>query len=76
MLIKGWQLVERRNEFEAISKEMLKTVRSLFLIGRGYQWATCLEGALKIKEIAYVHCEAIPAGELKVFNASYCCSAV
>jgi len=34
-------------------------------MGRGYQHATCLEGALKIKEISYMHSEGILAGELK-----------
>ncbi|TIC71057.1 isomerising glucosamine-fructose-6-phosphate aminotransferase [Wallemia mellicola] len=39
--------------------------RSLLLMGRGYQYSTCLEGALKIKEISYMHSEGILAGELK-----------
>ena len=34
-------------------------------MGRGYQYATLLEGALKIKEISYMHSEGILAGELK-----------
>lgn len=38
---------------------------SLLIMGRGYQNATCLEGALKIKELVYMHCEGILAGELK-----------
>ncbi|KAJ7739283.1 SIS domain-containing protein [Mycena olivaceomarginata] len=39
--------------------------KSLLLMGRGYQYATCLQGALKIKEISYMHSEGILAGELK-----------
>ncbi|EOR02065.1 Glucosamine--fructose-6-phosphate aminotransferase [Wallemia ichthyophaga EXF-994] len=39
--------------------------RSLLIMGRGYQYSTCLEGALKIKEISYMHSEGILAGELK-----------
>lgn len=39
--------------------------KSLLIMGRGYQYATCLEGALKIKEISYMHSEGILAGELK-----------
>ncbi|KAH3683521.1 hypothetical protein WICPIJ_005517 [Wickerhamomyces pijperi] len=39
--------------------------KSLLLLGRGYQHATALEGALKIKEISYIHSEGILAGELK-----------
>ena len=37
----------------------------MFFIGRNLDSATCLEGSLKLKEIAYVHSEAYPAGELK-----------
>lgn len=37
----------------------------MLLIGRGYSFATCLEGALKIKELTYVHAEGMMAGELK-----------
>lgn len=43
----------------------LKDKHSLLLIGRGYQGATCLEGALKIKELSYIHSEGILSGELK-----------
>jgi len=39
--------------------------KSLLLMGRGFQFATCLEAALKIKEISYMHSEGILAGELK-----------
>ncbi|KAK9320437.1 hypothetical protein V1517DRAFT_209436 [Lipomyces orientalis] len=39
--------------------------KSLLLLGRGYQHATALEGALKIKEISYMHSEGVLAGELK-----------
>lgn len=37
---------------------------SLFL-GRGVQWPVAMEGALKLKEISYIHAESYPAGELK-----------
>jgi len=39
--------------------------KSLLVMGRGYSYATCLEGALKIKELTYLHSEGILAGELK-----------
>ena len=42
-----------------------KNASNLILLGRGYQSATCLEGALKIKEVTYIHAEGILAGELK-----------
>ncbi|XP_049850412.1 glutamine--fructose-6-phosphate aminotransferase [isomerizing] 2-like [Schistocerca gregaria] len=38
---------------------------NFILVGRGYQYSTCLEGALKIKEIAYIHTEGLNSGELK-----------
>lgn len=45
--------------------ERLRENSSILLFGRGYQYATCLEGALKIKELSYIHTEGIHAGELK-----------
>ncbi|KAF5101403.1 hypothetical protein D0Z00_000882 [Geotrichum galactomycetum] len=45
-------------------KDLLRH-KSLLLLGRGYQFATALEGALKIKEISYMHSEGVLAGELK-----------
>jgi len=45
--------------------EQLYEKKSLLIMGRGYNFATCLEGALKIKELTYMHSEGIQAGELK-----------
>jgi glucosamine--fructose-6-phosphate aminotransferase (isomerizing) len=42
-----------------------KDVEDLFYIGRGMDWAVAQEGALKLKEISYIHAEAYAAGELK-----------
>jgi glucosamine--fructose-6-phosphate aminotransferase (isomerizing) len=39
--------------------------QSLFFIGRNIDYAVCLEGSLKFKEISYLHSEAYAAGELK-----------
>lgn len=36
-----------------------------FFVGRSYMYPTCMEAALKLKEISYIHSEAYPAGELK-----------
>ena len=41
------------------------SARDIFFIGRGIDYAICLEGSLKMKEISYVHSEAYAAGELK-----------
>ena len=52
-------------ELRKLCEEVLHKEKSLLIMGRGYQNATCLEGALKIKEISYMHSEGILAGELK-----------
>lgn len=39
--------------------------KSCFFIGRGIDYAICLEGSLKLKEVSYIHSEAYQAGELK-----------
>ncbi len=49
---------------EKISEEFVEKNHALFL-GRGVQYPVALEGALKLKEISYIHAEAYPAGELK-----------
>ncbi|MEM7814620.1 MAG: glutamine--fructose-6-phosphate transaminase (isomerizing) [Candidatus Aenigmatarchaeota archaeon] len=48
--------------------EKLKDKEHLFLIGRGLQYPTALEAALKIKEVSYIHAEAFSGGELKHGN--------
>ncbi|KAG4305263.1 hypothetical protein PORY_001433 [Pneumocystis oryctolagi] len=52
-------------QIKKLSQEALLTQSSLLLVGRGYQHATALEGALKIKEISYIHSEGVQSGELK-----------
>ena len=54
----------RREHIEKIAK-VLKDKQHIFLIGRGLQYTTALEAALKIKEISYIHAEAFSGGELK-----------
>ena len=46
------------------SKAFIKAKGSMFL-GSGYSFPIALEGALKLKELAYVHAEGYPAGEMK-----------
>ncbi len=45
--------------------EIIKDSKDVFFIGRGLDYAFSLEGALKLKEISYIHAEAYAAGELK-----------
>ena len=43
----------------------IKKEKNVFFLGRGLDFAICLEGSLKLKEISYIHSEAYPSGELK-----------
>jgi glucosamine--fructose-6-phosphate aminotransferase (isomerizing) len=53
-------------EPEAIAAaEAIKAARDVYFIGRGLDYAIAMEGSLKLKEISYLHSEAMPAGELK-----------
>jgi glucosamine--fructose-6-phosphate aminotransferase (isomerizing) len=51
-------------KYEALGKELHRTTDFLFL-GRGVHFPIALEGALKLKEISYIHAEGYPAGEMK-----------
>lgn len=57
-------VLERSNDIIAIAKQ-LKDAKSVFFIGRGVNYPLSLEGALKLKEISYIHAEGFAAGELK-----------
>jgi glucosamine--fructose-6-phosphate aminotransferase (isomerizing) len=57
-------ILERADEIEAIAEEFKRASNFLFL-GRGYSFPTALEGALKLKEISYIHAEGYPAAEMK-----------
>ena len=60
--------LEKVLECSDIVKEMAKELegkKDIFYLGRGLDYALAMEGALKIKEISYVHAEAFAAGELK-----------
>jgi glucosamine--fructose-6-phosphate aminotransferase (isomerizing) len=48
-----------------IAAEAIKDARDVYFIGRGLDYAIAMEGSLKLKEISYLHSEAMPAGELK-----------
>ncbi|PVV01339.1 hypothetical protein BB560_004244 [Smittium megazygosporum] len=59
------EVLKLDEQIKAISGSGLHKEKSLLILGRGFNTATSLEGALKIKELAYIHCEGIQAGELK-----------
>ena len=52
------------NEIQAVSSTFNEAKGSMFL-GRGFSYPIALEGALKLKELSYVHAEGYPAGEMK-----------
>jgi glucosamine--fructose-6-phosphate aminotransferase (isomerizing) len=55
------------NAIEFVKKlaDRLKDSKDIYLIGRGLQYPTALEAALKIKEVSYIHAEGFAGGELK-----------
>ena len=56
--------LEREPEVEAVARRLVNTAHCLYL-GRGINMPTAYEGALKLKEISYIHAEGYPAGEMK-----------
>ena len=58
------QALEHDKSIEKMAEHFIEKHNALFL-GRGDQYPVAMEGALKLKEISYIHAEAYPAGELK-----------
>ncbi len=58
------QLLHREDEVVAAAEE-IRDADDVYFIGRGLDYAVAMEGSLKLKEISYLHSEAMPAGELK-----------
>ena len=58
------KILEADDQILKIAQELYQE-KSLLIMGRGFNYATCLEGALKVKELTYMHSEGILAGELK-----------
>ncbi|XP_035670599.1 glutamine--fructose-6-phosphate aminotransferase [isomerizing] 1-like isoform X1 [Branchiostoma floridae] len=58
------EVLKLDEEVHSLAQELYQQ-KSVLIMGRGYNFATCLEGALKVKELTYMHSEGILAGELK-----------
>jgi glucosamine--fructose-6-phosphate aminotransferase (isomerizing) len=58
------EVVRRSQECERLAHEFFRCTNFLFL-GRGIQHPVAMEGALKLKEVSYIHAEGYPAGEMK-----------
>ncbi|GGE17294.1 MULTISPECIES: glutamine--fructose-6-phosphate transaminase (isomerizing) [Sphingobacterium] len=59
-----WVLDNEVDNIKAIAYKY-KDARDVLYLGRGYNFPTALEGALKLKEISYIHAEGYPAAEMK-----------
>ncbi|MGZ8391827.1 MAG: glutamine--fructose-6-phosphate transaminase (isomerizing) [Gemmatimonadales bacterium] len=59
------QILERAGEIEQLADRFLRTTRNALYLGRGVNFPVALEGALKLKEISYIHAEGYPAAEMK-----------
>jgi glucosamine--fructose-6-phosphate aminotransferase (isomerizing) len=57
-------ILDNAGEIEAIA-ERFKDATNFLYLGRGYNFPVALEGALKLKEISYIHAEGYPAAEMK-----------
>lgn len=62
--VKMEHLLSEADEIEELSREFFRATDFLYL-GRGINFPVALEGALKLKEISYIHAEGYPAGEMK-----------
>ena len=62
--VKIEHLLNESDEIEELSREFFRSTDFLYL-GRGINFPVALEGALKLKEISYIHAEGYPAGEMK-----------
>jgi glutamine---fructose-6-phosphate transaminase (isomerizing) len=58
------QILDRAHEMEELAEEFKRASNFLYL-GRGFNFPAALEGALKLKEISYIHAEGYPAAEMK-----------
>ena len=58
------EILKQKDQFEDIA-ELIKDAKSIFYTGRSLDYITAKEGALKLKEISYIHTESFPSGELK-----------
>ena len=59
------QILARSSEIEELADRFLRTTRNALYLGRGVNFPVALEGALKLKEISYIHAEGYPAAEMK-----------
>lgn len=59
------EILHDTNHLEHLARELLAPARDVLFLGRGLSYPIALEGALKLKEISYIHAEGYAAGEIK-----------
>jgi glucosamine--fructose-6-phosphate aminotransferase (isomerizing) len=59
------EVLTRSEEIADLSKAVVAPARDVLFLGRGLSYTLALEGALKLKELSYIHAEGYPAGEIK-----------
>jgi glucosamine--fructose-6-phosphate aminotransferase (isomerizing) len=59
------EILDRSHEIEMLADRFLSTSKNALYLGRGVNFPVALEGALKLKEISYIHAEGYPAAEMK-----------
>jgi glucosamine--fructose-6-phosphate aminotransferase (isomerizing) len=59
------EALNKEDDYRRISEEVLAEARDVLYLGRGTSFPIALEGALKLKEISYIHAEGYAAGEMK-----------
>jgi glucosamine--fructose-6-phosphate aminotransferase (isomerizing) len=59
------EALNKEDEYRRISEDILAEARDVLYLGRGTSFPVALEGALKLKEISYIHAEGYAAGEMK-----------
>jgi glucosamine--fructose-6-phosphate aminotransferase (isomerizing) len=59
------EILLRSDEIERLAERFLSTTHNALYLGRGVNFPVALEGALKLKEISYIHAEGYPAAEMK-----------
>ncbi|MDR1045540.1 MAG: glutamine--fructose-6-phosphate transaminase (isomerizing) [Candidatus Adiutrix sp.] len=59
------EILSRSQEIERLARDLLASARDVLFLGRGPSYPIALEGALKLKEMSYIHAEGYAAGEIK-----------
>ena len=58
------ETLSKQNDIQVIARDFI-TAKGTMYLGRGYSYPIAMEGALKLKELSYIHAEGYPAGEMK-----------